>query len=137
MMASQQAGDLSWLINAFANRVPGVVHAVVVSSDGMVVAVSDSLARFGADQVAAVTAGLFSVASGAARMLDGDELLQTVVEMAGGIFLVMAMHDGTILAVLAARGADVGAVGYEMAQLVRQAGETPVSRAEPRQAVST
>jgi predicted regulator of Ras-like GTPase activity (Roadblock/LC7/MglB family) len=108
----------------------------VVSSDGMVVAVSDSLARFGADHVAAVTAGLFSVASGAARMLDGDEVLQTVVEMAGGIFLVMAMRDGTILAVLAARGADVGAVGYEMAQLVRQAGETPASRAEPRQAVS-
>jgi predicted regulator of Ras-like GTPase activity (Roadblock/LC7/MglB family) len=107
MMVSQQARDLSWLINAFANRVPGVAHAAVVSSDGLLVAVSGGLQCSNADQVAAVTAGLFSVASGAARMLDGDEVLQTVVEMDRGVFFVMSIGDGAILAVLAARSADV------------------------------
>ena len=45
MTLSQQARDLSWLISAFTDRVPGVAHAVVVSSDGLLVAVSDRLPR--------------------------------------------------------------------------------------------
>ena len=40
---SQQARDLSWLVSAFAERVPGVAHAIVVSSDGLLVAVSANL----------------------------------------------------------------------------------------------
>ncbi len=46
---SQAARDLSWLISAFAQRVPGVAHAIVVSSDGMLVALSDGLPRDNAD----------------------------------------------------------------------------------------
>ena len=42
MTLSQEARDLSWLVNAFAERVPGVAHAVVVSSDGLLVAISAS-----------------------------------------------------------------------------------------------
>ena len=38
---SQQARDMNWLISAFTERVPGVAHAVVVSSDGLLVAVED------------------------------------------------------------------------------------------------
>ena len=43
--------------------------------------------------------------------------------MGRGYFLVMYIRDGSILATLAAREADVGVVGYEMAKLVKQAGE--------------
>jgi predicted regulator of Ras-like GTPase activity (Roadblock/LC7/MglB family) len=134
---SQQAMDLNWLINAFTERVPGVAHAVVVSSDGLLVAVSDQLPRDSADQLAAVTSGLVSVASGAASIFDGDEIRQTVVEMGRGYFLVMSIRDGSILAALAAKEADIGVVGYEMARLVKQAGEmlTPSLRAELQQAL--
>ena len=38
---SKEARDLSWLVNAFVERVPGVAHAIVVSSDGLLVAISD------------------------------------------------------------------------------------------------
>jgi predicted regulator of Ras-like GTPase activity (Roadblock/LC7/MglB family) len=136
-MLSRQARDLSWLINAFAQRVPGVAHAIVVSSDGLLVALSDQLPRDSADQLAAVTSGLVSVTSGAARILEGDEVKQTVVEMGRGYFLVMSIRDGSILATLAAREADIGVVGYEMARLVKQAGEmlTPALRAELQQAL--
>jgi predicted regulator of Ras-like GTPase activity (Roadblock/LC7/MglB family) len=136
-MLSQQARDLSWLINAFAQRVPGVAHAIVVSSDGLLVAVSAQLPRDSADQLSAVTSGLVSVTSGAARILDGDEVKQTVVEMGQGYFLVMSIRDGSILATLAAKEADIGVVGYEMARLAKQAGEmlTPALRAELQQAL--
>jgi predicted regulator of Ras-like GTPase activity (Roadblock/LC7/MglB family) len=134
---SQQARDLNWLISAFTERVPGVAHAVVVSSDGLLVACSDHLPRDSADQLAAVTSGLVSVTSGAANIFDGDEVRQTVVEMGRGYFLVMSIRDGSILATLAARDADIGVVGYEMARLVKQAGEmlTPALRAELQQAL--
>jgi predicted regulator of Ras-like GTPase activity (Roadblock/LC7/MglB family) len=129
---SQAARDFNWLINAFAERVPGVTHAVVVSSDGMLVAMSEHLPRDSADQLSAVTSGLVSVTSGAARIFDGDDVRQTVVEMGRGYYLVMSIRDGSILATLAGKEADVGIVGYEMAKLAKQAGEvlTPDIRAE-------
>lgn len=136
-MLSQQARDLNWLISAFTDRVPGIAHAIVVSADGLLVAVSQRLPRDSADQLAAVTSGLMSVTSGAARIFDGDEVRQTVVEMGRGYFLVMAIRDGSILATLAGRDADIGVVGYEMAKLAKQAGEmlTPALRNELQQAL--
>jgi uncharacterized protein len=132
MVISQVARDFNWLINGFTERVPGVTHAVVVSSDGMLVAMSDHLPRDSADQLAAVTSGLVSVTSGAARIFDGDDVRQTVVEMGRGYYLVMSIRDGSILAALAGKDSDVGVVGYEMAKLAKQAGEvlTPAIRAE-------
>jgi predicted regulator of Ras-like GTPase activity (Roadblock/LC7/MglB family) len=132
MVISQVARDFNWLINAFTERVPGVTHAVVVSSDGMLVAMSDHLPRDSADQLAAVTSGLLSVTSGAARIFDGDDVRLTVVEMGRGYYLVMSIRDGSILATLAGKDSDVGVVGYEMAKLAKQAGEvlTPAIRAE-------
>jgi predicted regulator of Ras-like GTPase activity (Roadblock/LC7/MglB family) len=134
---SQAVRDFSWLINGFTERVAGVSHAVVVSSDGMLVAVSDGRPRVSADQLAAVTSGLVSVVTGAARLLDGDEVKQTVVDMGRGFLLVMSIRDGSILAALAANDADVGVVGYEMAKLAKQAGDvlTPAMRAELQDAL--
>ncbi|MEJ3745902.1 roadblock/LC7 domain-containing protein [Actinomycetes bacterium KLBMP 9797] len=134
---SQDARDLSWLVSAFADRTPGVAHAIVVSSDGLLVAVSDHLPRGHADKLAAVTSGLMSITMGAASMFDNDVVKQTVVELGRGYFLVMAIRDGSILATLASGDADIGVVGYEMARLAKQAGEmlTPALRAELQSAL--
>jgi predicted regulator of Ras-like GTPase activity (Roadblock/LC7/MglB family) len=136
-MLSQEARDVSWLVSGFAQRVPGVAHAVVVSSDGLLIAVSDHLPREHADRLAAVVSGLMSITAGAAAMFDGDTVKQTVVEMGRGFFLVMSIRDGSILATLASGEADIGVVGYEMARLAKQAGEmlTPALRAELQQAL--
>lgn len=135
MAISKAARDFNWLINGFTERVAGVVHAVVVSSDGLLVATSDRLPRDSADQLAAVTSSLVSVIKSAARIFDADDIRQTVVEMGRGYLLVMSIRDGSILATLAAGEADVGVVGYEMAKLAKQAGEvlTPAVRAELQQ----
>jgi hypothetical protein len=52
--------------------------------------------------------------------------------MQRGLLFVMAVSDGSCLAVLAATACDVGVVGYEMAVLVTRVGEvlTPSLRAE-------
>lgn len=134
MVISKAASEFNWLLHGFTERVAGVVHAVVVSSDGLLVAASHHLPRDSADQFAAVTSGLVSVIKSAARIFDDDEIRQTVIEMGRGYLLVMSIRDGSILATLAVRDADVGVVGYEMAKLAKQAGEvlTPALRAELR-----
>jgi predicted regulator of Ras-like GTPase activity (Roadblock/LC7/MglB family) len=50
-------------------------------------------------------------------------VVQTVVEMQGGFLLLMAISDGSWLAVLASPTSDIGLVGYEMTMLVDRVGE--------------
>lgn len=129
---TQAARNLNWLITNFVDRVPGVAHTVVVSSDGLLLAVSDGFPRDRADQLAAVASGLSSLTQGAARIFEGGTVTQTVVEMVRGFLFVMAISDGSALAVLASSDCDMGLIGYEMALLVERAGDvlTPALRAE-------
>ncbi len=120
---STEATNFTWLINEFVDRVPGVAHVVVVSSDGLLLVMSDGLPRERADQLSAIASGLISLTSGAARCFDAGEVRQTIVEMDQGFLIVMAISDGSSLAVLASRSCDIGLVGYEMALLVSRAGE--------------
>jgi predicted regulator of Ras-like GTPase activity (Roadblock/LC7/MglB family) len=85
-----------------------------------------------ADQLAAIAAGVASLTDSAARHFDGERVLRTVIEMEGGIMLLMSIRDGSCLAVLAAPDSDVGQVAYEMAVVVDQVGQmlTPELRAE-------
>jgi uncharacterized protein len=129
---SKEAQNLNWLVSNFARSVPGAAHASVVSADGLLMAVSERLDRARADQLAAVASGLASLTQGAARIFGGGNVTQTVVEMEKGFLLVMAVSDGSCLAVLAAPSCDIGLIGYEMALLVARTGEvlTPELRAE-------
>ncbi len=126
------ATDLGWLVNGFTERVPGAANAVVVSSDGLVLAISDSLDRAHADQLAAITAGLTSLTRGAASCFQAGEVRQLIVEMDAGYLFVTAISDGSSFAVFAAPDCDIGLVGYEMSLLVERMGQvlTPALRAE-------
>ncbi len=109
--------DLNWLISAFADRVPSVAHALVVSSDGLPLAFSHGLPPERVDQLAAVASGLTSLVEGAARIFGGSAVNQTVVEMRQGLLIVMSVTGGSTLAVLATSDCDMGLVAYEMALL--------------------
>ncbi|WP_029767530.1 roadblock/LC7 domain-containing protein [Haloglycomyces albus] len=115
--------DLGWLLAGFAERVPGVAHAVAVSADGLLLASSRDLPRDRADQLSAVTSGLVSLTQGASRCFEGGSVLQTVVEMDHGFLFLMSISDGSSFAVLASKNCDVGQVGYEMALLVDRVGQ--------------
>ena len=129
---STDARNLNWLVANFAKATPGVAHAMVVSADGLPVAVSDRLDRPRADQLAAIASGLASLTQGASRCFGGGTVNQTAVEMDGGFLFVMSISDGSCLTVLAAPSCNVGVVAYEMTVLVARAGDvlTPSLRAE-------
>jgi uncharacterized protein len=129
---SADARNLNWLVGNFAKATPGVAHALVVSADGLPLAVSERLDRAQADQLAAIASGLASLTAGASRCFSGGLVKQTVVEMDRGFMFVMSISDGSILAVLAASSCNVGVVAYEMTVLVTRAGDvlTPSLRAE-------
>jgi predicted regulator of Ras-like GTPase activity (Roadblock/LC7/MglB family) len=127
-----QPSQFGWLVSNFAERVPGVAHTVVVSADGLLLTSSARLPRDRADQLAAVASGLISLTQGAARCFDAGNVVQTVVEMDRGIVMLMAISDGSCLAVLASPNCDIGLIGYEMTLLVDRVGQllTPELRAE-------
>lgn len=54
---SFEARNLSWLLNGFVRKVPGVAEAVVLSADGLPMAGSDELDRESAERFAAVEIG--------------------------------------------------------------------------------
>lgn len=116
------ARELDWIVSRFVSEVPGTAHAVLVSSDGLLMAASQGLPADRADQVAAVSSGLASLAFGASRLFEGGGVLQTVIEMERGYLLLMSVGDGSNLAVLTQEAADIGQVGYEMALLVDRVG---------------
>jgi predicted regulator of Ras-like GTPase activity (Roadblock/LC7/MglB family) len=135
----QPASDparFGWMLTNFVDRVPGVSYAVVVSSDGLLLTSSAGLPRDRADQLAAVASGMSSLTSGAARVFGAGDVVQTVVEMRLGCMLLMAIADGSCLAVLASPDCDMGLVAYEMTLLVDRAGEllTPELRTQLRTA---
>ena len=127
-----QPSRFGWLVTNFAERVPGVAHAVVVSADGLLLTSSARLPRDRADQLAAVASGIVSLTHGAARCFEAGGVVQTVVEMERGIVLLMSIGDGSCLAVLASPTCDIGLIGYEMTLLVDRVGQllTPELRAE-------
>jgi predicted regulator of Ras-like GTPase activity (Roadblock/LC7/MglB family) len=124
--------DLNWLVTEFTTQVDGVAHAIVVSADGVPLALSAGIPAMAAEQLAAITSGLTSLMQSTARAFDGGATTQALVEMEDGLMFVKAISDGSSLAVLAAPECDALQVAYEMSRLVGEVGEllTPAARAE-------
>lgn len=120
---STDAGRLDWLLSGFTRHVPDIAHAVAVSGDGMLLARSYGLPPEQADQLAAVISGLASLTAGAAGIIEGGLVRQTIVDMDGGVMIVMAVGLRAVVGILADRQADLGQVGYETAMLVHRVSE--------------
>ena len=124
-MTTDVANDLQkfhWLLEQFVGNTAGVLEAIAVSSDGFLLASSSGSARENSEQLAAVTAGLASLTRGAAEMFNMDAVEQVLIEMTHGHMFISSISDGSSLAVLADKRADLGLVGYEMALMVDRVG---------------
>jgi len=115
--------DLNWLVTDFTLRIADVAHAIVVSADGVPLALSEGIPEDAAEQLAAITSGLASLIQGAARIFEAGLPTQALVDMQGGLMLIKAVSDGSTLAVLAAPECDTDLVSYEMSRLVEAVGE--------------
>lgn len=114
--------SFNWLISNFVRGTDGVRDAVAVSSDGLLIAMSEGLDRTAADRLAALTSGLASLAKSASRYYDFDGLKLIMIEMKRGFLLVSTISDGSCIAVLADERCDIGLIGYEIAVLAERAG---------------
>ena len=121
--APARVGQLDWLLDDLARRVADITKAVILSQDGMTLGASETLERDDAEHLAALAAGIQSLARGAGRHFGGGTARQTIIEMESGFLLVTAAGSGTCLAVITGPGADLGLVAYEMAILVKRSGE--------------
>jgi uncharacterized protein len=130
---AETSRKLDWLVNDFVRRVAGVSHALVVSGDGLKLALSERVESEHADQLAAVASGLTSLTRGAARCFDAEPVTQTIVDMAGGYLFVTSVAGGSTLAVFARPDCDIGMIGYEMTLLVARVGQllSPPVRSSP------
>ena len=121
---SPEAANFNWLLDNFVKSVAGVRHTLVVSVDGLLMAMSDDLDRTSGDQLAAIVAGMSSLTRGAARQLRSGDVRQCIVEMDTQFLFLMSISDGSVLSVVAEATCDVGLVGYEMALLVSRSEAT-------------
>ncbi|GIE30369.1 dynein regulation protein LC7 [Actinoplanes italicus] len=111
--------DLVWLLSGLIDRVPGTRSALLLSSDGLRKA-AHGLDDDGADHLAAVASGMFSLARSAGTRFGGtDGVRQVVAELDDALLFVSAAGSGAVLAVIAGKTADPGVLGYEMAQMVK------------------
>jgi uncharacterized protein len=131
---SNEARSLTWLVNNFVAEVPGVIHAVVVSVDGLLLIASDELSGERAAQFAAVACGARSLADTSSRLFDLGGCRQTIVRMEHCYLFVMAISDGSCLAILASTECDMKVVAYQMTLLVENSDHvlTPKLRQELR-----
>jgi hypothetical protein len=132
---SEEARSFSWLLNGFVDKTAGVTDAVAVSSDGLLMAMSSSLQRPSAEQLAAIISGMVSLGNGASGCFGFDGLEQVIVTMRRGFLFVSSISDGSNIGVVAQRGCDIGLVGYQTTLLVERAGSvlSPALVAELKQ----
>lgn len=146
---SSEARNLHWLLRNLVEEVPGLLSVAVVSSDGLLLLSSDPDQRQTRPQprsegprgssadLATIVCGIGSLTHGAARLMDGGGVKQTVVAMEEGSVFVMSISDGSLLGVHATPDCDVSVVAYHMALFVGRAGHvlTPELRSELRQSM--
>ncbi|MFH9421671.1 roadblock/LC7 domain-containing protein [Streptomyces sp. NPDC017529] len=152
---SSQARNLHWLLTNLVDEVPGIRSVAVVSSDGLLLLSSDPKAaataapggrpgapagpRGSSADLATIVSGLGSLTTGAARLMDGGAVKQTMVAMEEGSLFVMSVSDGSLLGVHAAPDCDMSVIAYHMALFVGRAGHvlTPELRSELRKSMES
>ncbi|MET7424494.1 roadblock/LC7 domain-containing protein [Dactylosporangium sp. NPDC005555] len=119
---SAEAEQFNWLLDQFATNTPLVADAIAVSSDGLLIATTNSLERADADRMAAITSAIISLANGASQVFDLGAPNKVIIDLSRGYLLVSAISVGAVLGVLAAKSANLGQLAYEMAMFANRAG---------------
>ncbi|QSB05740.1 roadblock/LC7 domain-containing protein [Natronoglycomyces albus] len=114
--------SLSMLLASLVARTPGLSHAVLVSVDGLPLAVSTGLPEERAQQLAGIGSGLLSMGEGAGRAMQNGPAQQVVVEMAEGVLMAAPVGQEICLTLLAVTQCDREQLGYEVGQFTMQVG---------------
>jgi predicted regulator of Ras-like GTPase activity (Roadblock/LC7/MglB family) len=131
-MLTEEARNFNWLLETFVQETAGVTDAMAVSSDGVLIARSETLEGEESDLLCAIIAGTAGLALAVSRSLAAGGLERVIITMERGFLFVSAVADGSCLGVVATRECDVGSIGYQTTDLVHRAGQllTPALREE-------
>lgn len=121
---SVDAQNFNWLVARFAKETGGVIAAIAVSSDGLLIANSAKLDRANADRLSAICAAMLSLAQGVSDCHPLGEPDKVVIELTEGYLLVCTIGAGCALGVLVSPQASLGAVAYEMTVFANSSGPT-------------
>ena len=92
--------DVNWLLSNFVDGTTGVKQTIAVSSDGLLMAMSSNLDRASADRLAAIVAGLRSLA--VRRSLHSiAQPLQFLLQNQSEVGLVFCNQNSCLLLLLA------------------------------------
>ncbi|MHB9858262.1 roadblock/LC7 domain-containing protein [Streptomyces sp. YIM S03343] len=116
------AADFTWLLNRFATETAGVVDAIAVSSDGLLIAVSQLREHADSERLAAIVSGITSLAAGASGNYGLGALNKVIIDLEGGHVLVSAIGNGAVLGVVTDKEAKLGNIAYEMTLFANRAG---------------
>jgi len=116
--------NLNWLLGRLCATVPAIRQAVVVSSDGLPMAVSENVERDTADRLAAVSSGMIGLAYGSAGRFGSGPVLNVIVEMQNGWLFITGIADGSLICCVTNKEVDIGTVAFEMSIFVQRVGDT-------------
>jgi len=128
MGTSVEANSFNWLIGRFTYDTAGVIAAIAVSSDGLLIAMSPALQRDTADRLAAISSAMLSLAHGVSESYPLGEPDRVVIELTEGYLLVSTISAGCSLGALGSKQASLGTIAYEMAVFANRASEVLTPR---------
>jgi predicted regulator of Ras-like GTPase activity (Roadblock/LC7/MglB family) len=122
MVTSSNTGRLDWLLDDLVRRLAGVRHAVVLSTDGLMLGHSTAMTTEDAEHFCAMASALHSLARSAGGRFEAGSVRQTVIELDRAVLFVTSAGDNACLALLTSETANMGMVAYEMNQTVQRVG---------------
>ena len=125
--AGSRSSRLDSAIHGLLSQTPEIEAAAVVSFDGLPMA-SALPPSMDEDRVAAMSAALLSLGERAAQGLGRGELSQVYIEGDSGTVFLVSADDEAVLVAVAAKGAKVGMMLYEVRRTAATVAE--VLRAE-------
>ena len=134
-VGSSRSEQLDRAITALLSHTPEIEAVAVVSFDGlpMAAALPPSMDE---DRVAAMSAALLSLGERAAQGLGRGELSQVYIEGTDGTVFLVSAEDEAVLVAVAAKGAKVGMMLYEVRRAAALVAQILLAPDEPGPDVS-
>ncbi|MES4887644.1 roadblock/LC7 domain-containing protein [Streptomyces sp. NPDC096012] len=132
-MRDTHSNSLGWLLDQELGSVEGVAYAVLMSSDGLLQARTQTIGQEDAEKLAAVTASLRAAGKAWDEHVGGKGMCQLLIESQGRIGLTTAAAKNSMLSVVTTGPeSDVGLITHHMVRLATRLGhELEVAERRP------
>ena len=122
---AEQQNRLDFLLDAFADEVPHVVHVAACTTDGLPLAATRSVDENNREQLCASISGVMAVLETSARLMNGGGVINHMTNMDHGSAIYQRARNGLVMfMVLAEERVDIELLQFELERLGDRIGET-------------